>query len=489
MESLPDGRISTGITGLDDVLSGGLIPSRSYMVSGDPGTGKTILGLHFLTAGEGESLYVNLEEPAAEVARNAVAVGIDTEDVTFLDLSPTADVFVEEQEYDVFTSDDVEGASLRSAIVEAVRDSEPTRMFIDPMSELQHLAPDTYQLRQQVSSLLRFLREQDVTLVFTTQATSGVPDDDLQYLSDGSFELTNTDRGRRLRVTKFRGSNTQSGAHTVRITDEGIQVYPVLVPDGHAVDFPDEAISAGIPELNQLLGGGLSRGTVTIINGPSGVGKTTLGAQVMKEAAGRGERSVIYMFEETTRTFTTRCTSVDIPVDRMVDRGTLRIEEVQPLVQSPAEFASMVRADVEARGAKVVLIDGIDGYRLSVRSEDADSLHREIGALCRYLRSRGVTTLLVDSAETVTGEFRATQGGVSYIADNIVFLRYIEVNGELRKAIGVLKKRTSDYERALREFKITEYGLSVGQPLRSLRGILGGIPEVVGDTPSLDQDR
>ncbi len=193
MVSPPDGRISTGISGLDDVLCGGLIPSRSYMVSGDPGTGKTILGLHFLTAGEGESLYVNLEEPAEEIARNAAAVGIDTEDVTFLDLSPTAEVFVEKQEYDVFTSDDVEGSSLRSTIVEAVRDIQPARMFIDPMSELQHLAPDTYQLRQQVSSLLRFLREQGVTLLFTTQSTSDVPDDDLRYLSDGTLELTSAD--------------------------------------------------------------------------------------------------------------------------------------------------------------------------------------------------------------------------------------------------------------------------------------------------------
>jgi circadian clock protein KaiC len=482
MESPPDGRISTGVSGLDDVLCGGLIPSRSYMVSGDPGTGKTILGLHFLTAGEGSALYVNLEEPAEEIARNAAAVGIDTDDVTFLDLSPGAEVFVDRQEYDVFTPDDVEGSSLRSAIVEAVRDVEPTRMFIDPMSELQHLAPDTYQLRQQVSSLLRFLREQRVTLLFTTQSTSDVPDDDLQYLSDGTLELIQGDEGRRLRVTKFRGSQTEGGAHSVRITGAGMTVYPVLVPDDHVVDFPDETISTGIPELNQLLGGGLTRGTVTIINGPSGVGKTTLGAQVMKEAAGRGERSVIYMFEETTRTFVTRCTAVDIPVDTMVDRGTLRIEEVQPLTQSPAEFASMVRADVEERGARVVLVDGIDGYRLSVRSEDDDSLHREIGALCRYLRSRGVTTLLVDSSETVTGDFRATHGGVSYIADNILFLRYLEVHGELRKAIGVLKKRTSDYERALREFRITEYGLSVGAPLRSLRGILGGTPEVVEET-------
>jgi circadian clock protein KaiC len=209
----------------------------------------------------------------------------------------------------------------------------------------------------------------------------------------------------------------------------------------------------------------------------------------MKEAAGRGERSVIYMFEENTRTFTTRCTSVGIPVDRMVERGTLSIEEVQPLTQSPAEFASMVREEVEERDARVVLIDGIDGYELSLRRSGSESLARELGALCRFLRSRGVTTLLVDSSETVTGEFRATKGGVSYIADNLLFLRYIEVHGELRKAIGVLKKRTSDYERSLREFRITEYGIKVGSPLRGLRGILEGTPEIVDeDNPWAESD-
>jgi circadian clock protein KaiC len=484
MSATPDGRVPTGIAGLDEVLGGGLIANRSYMVGGDPGTGKTILGLHFLTDGEGEALYVNLEEPAAEIARNAAAVGIDTDGVTFLDLSPGAELFTEEREYDLFLPDEVEGPSLRSAIVDAVEDVEPTRMFIDPLSELQHLSPDTYQLRQQVSSLLRFLRDRGVTLVFTSQATAAVPDEDLQYLSDGTFELTNTDAGRRLRVSKFRGSGTRDGAHTVQITDDGMRVYPVLVPDGHAIDFAAEEVSAGIPEVNQLLGGGLDRGSVTIFNGPSGVGKTTLGAQFMKEAAGRGERSVIYMFEEDTRTFTTRCTAVDIPVGRMVDRGTLAIEEVQPLTQSPAEFAAMVREEVEQRDARVVLIDGIDGYQLSLQTDAEDTLARELGALCRYLRSRGVTTLLVDSSETVTGEFRATRGGVSYIADNIVFLRYLEINGELRKAIGVLKKRTSDFERTLREFQITGYGIKVGDPLRSLRGILEGTPEYVeGDGP------
>jgi circadian clock protein KaiC len=219
---------------------------------------------------------------------------------------------------------------------------------------------------------------------------------------------------------------------------------------------------------------------VTIISGPTGVGKTTTGAQFMKEAAGRGERSAIYMFEETERTFLTRCSSVNIPVEEMRDRGTLSIEEIEALELSPQEFAHKVRTDVEAKGTQLVMIDGINGYDLSIRGDDSE-LRRKLHSLCRYLKSVGVTVILIDEVSSVTGEFEVTEGGISYLADNIVFLRHIEMKGELRKVIGVLKKRTSDFERTLRKFQITEHGIAIGEPLTNLRGILQGTPEWMDD--------
>ena len=239
--------------------------------------------------------------------------------------------------------------------------------------------------------------------------------------------------------------------------------------------FIVEAISSGIPEVDELLHGGIERGTVTVISGPSGVGKSTLGMQFMKEAAGRGERSVIYAFEEGIETLLSRCQAVNIPAHTMIERGTLSVVSVEPLKYTPNHFSNLVRQEVEENNAKIVMIDSTSGYKLSMQGED---LIRQLHSLCQYLKNMGVTVILVNETHNITGEFSLTEVGISYLADNLIFLRYLELNGELRKAIGVLKKRVSDFERTLREFKITKYGIKVGEPLTQLRGILSGIPQI-----------
>jgi len=476
-------RLSTGIDGLDAVVGGGFISTRSYLVRGEPGTGKTILGLHYLTAGAANDencLFVHLEEPERNIRDNATTLGLDLSGIEFLDLSPDATVFTEDRQYDVFAPEEVDGPSIRESIIERVRVVDPDRVFVDPLSQFRHLAPDEYQFRKQVTGFMQFLKDQEATVVFTSQETPQTPDDDLQYLSDGTVSLARGRRGRTVTVPKFRGSDTANGEHAVRIGDDGMAVFPILRPESHHEAFAADSISSGVPEVDQLLHGGLERGTVTILSGPTGVGKTTLGTQFMKEAAGRGERSVIYMFEEDKGTFLARSEAVNIPASRMIDRGTLAVEPVEPLERSPAEFASMVRREVESRDAEIVMIDGIDGYRLSIQGAESE-LERELNSLSRYLKNMGVAVILVDSVDAITGEFRPTSDGVSYLADNIVFLRYIEVEGVLRKAIGVLKKRTSDFERSLREFEITKHGITVGDSLDGLRGVLSGAPEFAAE--------
>ncbi|MCX7681391.1 MAG: AAA family ATPase, partial [Anaerolineae bacterium] len=224
------------------------------------------------------------------------------------------------------------------------------------------------------------------------------------------------------------------------------------------------------------LHGGLERGTTTLISGASGLGKTTLGLQFMKEAAGRGERSVVYLFEESVETLLARCRSVNIPAEVMMERGTLHLTRIEPLQYTPDEFARLVRYEVEEQGVRIVMIDSVAGYSLSIRGED---LTAHLHALCKYLTNMGVTVLLTVEVEQIVGDFSATGWGISYLADNIIFMRYLEINGELRKAIGVLKKRLSDFEKTLREIEITRYGIKVGKPLTDLRGILTGTPEFV----------
>lgn len=476
-------RLQTGVPGLDGVLRGGLIPNRSYLVRGEPGTGKTTLGLQFLTAstnGPEDALYISFEESEANVRANADSIGIDLTDLSFLDMSPDPSVFTEEGTYDIFAPSEVEQSTVTERIKERVEAIEPSRVVLDPITQLRYLAPDEYQFRQQLLSFMTYLTDRDATILFTSQATEASPDDDLQFMSDGTIELRSHGDRHTISITKLRGSSYQGGTHDVAFSDGGLVVYPQLIPEYHERTYDLKTIASGVPELDSQLNGGIERGTVTIISGPTGVGKTTLGTQFMKEAAGRGERSAIYLFEETPQTFIERSAAINLPIRDMLEQGNLTVEPIEPMTYSSEKFGNAIRAQVEREGADIVMIDGVDGYRLSLRGDDA-FLNRKLHSLCRYMKNMGVTVILVDEIQSVTGNFHATSENISYLADNIVFFRYVEVDGEIRKVIGVLKKRASDFERSLREFEITEHGITVGPAQHDFRGILTGTPTFIGD--------
>ena len=343
-----------------------MIPERGYVVRGDPGTGKTVRSLYSLTAGvaAGErALFVNLEESEGDVRRNAAAMGFDLDGIEFLDLSPTVEVFVEDRSYGVFAASEVEGDPVTDRIIDRVREVDPDRVVVDPVTQLRYLTADEYQFRKQVTGFVQFLEERDATALFTSQSTEAV-DDALQFISHGVVDLQHDD-GRRLRVLEFRGSATEGGPHTVEITDSGTTAFPELSSGDHRRAFEPGTVPSGIPGVDALLHGGIGRGTVTILTGPTGVGKTSLGTQSTKEAAERGERSVVFGFEESESTFLERSAAIDVPDEEMRDRGTPRIETVEPLIESPGEFAQTVREVVEERDAQIVMIDGTAGYRLS----------------------------------------------------------------------------------------------------------------------------
>ncbi|WP_284006820.1 gas vesicle protein GvpD [Haloarcula pelagica] len=480
MTTSETGRLSTGVDGLDGVLDGGLLGGRSYLVRGAPGTGKTVLGLHFLTEGAaaGESvLYINLEEATDDIRENATALGFDLSGVTFLDLSPSSAFFAEDQSYSIFEADEVDREPIQRRIRDSVDEMEPDRVFVDPVTQFRYLSSDEFQFRKEVISFMRYLKEADATVLFTSQRSAETPDDDLQFLADGIVELRRDDEGRSLSVPKFRGSDRQSGAHSMEITDAGISVYPILDPGDHATEFDTTPIPSGNAELDTLLGGGIERGTITVVSGPTGVGKTTTGTLFMQAAADQGERSAIYHFEESPRTFRHRCESIGIPVSTLETDGALTVEAVEALDYSAEQFAAHVREQVEERGVSVVMIDGINGYKLSLQGNE-DALVGKLHALGRYLKNMGVTVIFVDEVGSVTGSFEATEAGISYLADNVVFLRHIELNGELRKVVGVLKKRVSTFERTLREFEITSDGIVIGDPLTDASGLLEGTPDI-----------
>ena len=469
-------KCSTGIQGLDEILHGGLIPQGAYLVRGGPGSGKTTLGLHFLADGiklGQSSLFISLEEPESAICSNAASCGFNLDKMNFLDLSPTSDFFAEVKSYDIFSPAEVEREPLTSRIISEIERLKPNRVFVDPMTQFRYFASDLFQYRRQVLSFIRFLKEKGATVLFSSENSAEAPDEDLQFLSDGIICLDNSVGFRRVCVTKFRGSNFLSGWHSMRITNHGVRIAPRLIPEEHMKSFSPEIIGSGIPELDEQLNGGLERGTTTIISGPTGVGKTTLGLQFMKEAAGRGERSVVFTFEEEPEIMLRRAESVHISAKAMIDKGTLEIIKIEPLKITADEFALLVREQVEKYKTRIVMLDSVSGYSLTVQGENmAAQLH----ALCKYLQNMGVATLLATETNSIVGDFVVTDVGFSYLGDNIIFLRYIEIEGQLRKAIGVLKKRLSDFEKNLREFEISKYGIKVGKPLSNLRGILTGTP-------------
>lgn len=472
--------VSTGIGGLDEILQGGLVARRSYLVRGGPGAGKTIFGFHFVTAEGGEpALWITMGEPPKQLKANAAALGFDLSSVHFLDLSPGPEFFAQVEAYDIFAPAEVEREPTTQQIVEVVESVNPRRVFIDSMTQFRYLSSDPFQFRKQALSLIRFLVEKGATVVFTSESSPEAPDEDLQFLGDGIIHLGMCENVRTVEVSKLRGSDFTPGRHEMALTERGMVVYPRIVPSGEDFAFTFELLSSGIPQLDQLLHGGIERGSTTLITGPSGVGKTTLGLVFMKEAAGRGERSCLYTFEEEPAKILHRCDHVNIPARAMVEKGTLAIQRVEPLRYSADAFAKRALDEVAANGTRLIMIDSMAGFRLSLRG--ADLLSR-LHALSLALTQRGVTVFLVDEIPEITGGFKATEGGFSYLGDNILFMRYLEVAGHLKRAIGVLKKRLGSFEETLREYAITRYGITVGRPLTELRGILSGVPEIVGRT-------
>ncbi len=469
-------RLSTGVEGLDYILLGGLIQGGAYLVRGGPGTGKTTLGLHYLAAGveAGQNaLFVTLGEPVESIKKNARSMKVKVDELTFLDLSPTPEFFAEIESYDIFSPAEVEREPTTARIVDVVHQVQPKRVFIDSMAQFRYLSIDVFQYRKQVLSFLRYLKDKGATIIFTSEPGADTPDTDVQFLSDGIINLVLSHQERHVRVSKFRGSSFVPGEHGMRLAENGMEVLPRLEPRLPTAELTLETLPSGVREIDQMLQGGLERGTITIVSGPSGVGKTTLGLQFMKEGAGRGERAIVYTFEEEVDIVVRRSEAIGFPARKMVEEGTLSLSKIRPLQHTPDEFAHLVRRDVEDRGARLVMIDSVSGYKLSLHG--ADLVHR-LHALCKFLQSIGVTVVLVTETQSIVGDFMATDVELSYLADNIIFLRYLEIEGELRKAIGVLKKRLSDFEKVLREFAITSDGISVGEPLSDLRGMLSGAP-------------
>ncbi len=487
----PDGLsvVPSGLEDLDELLNGGLVEGRIYLVQGVSGTGKSVLGQHFLQEGLANDetvVYIHGEESATDISKNAAQLGIDISEAEFLDIGPGTDFFTEDIAYELVAPTDLESERFTKDIKQVVDEADPSRLLIDPITQLQYIERDFYQYRKRLQSLIRFLRKRNITTVATRTLTrygSGSRETtDIESLSDGIIDITLEESERRIGVPKHRGLGQKNGTHGLEIRENGIEVYPQLVPKDHHQFFDPELISSGDSALDTILGGGIEQGSVTFISGPTGIGKSTAGAQLLTGVGESDKTALGYLFEESISQFTHRCQSLGIPVNAMLDSGALHLIEVEPLVQSAEEFGQRVLDQVDGFDADTVLIDGLSGYKLSLQGE-SQRVVRRLHALTRVLRNRGVAVIITDESSTITGVPQATSTNTSYIADTIIYLTYVESDGQLDRVLGVLKKRLGAFDNRFHRYTIeTGDGITLHGPYSGVTGITEGTARRRGAT-------
>jgi circadian clock protein KaiC len=478
-------RAETGIRGLDDVLVGGLPRGRIYLLKGAAGAGKTTVSLQFLLNGArgGEKgLYVALSESRAELEEVAQSHRWDLAGIEILEIADSGEPRAQDDNT-LFLPAEVELGETTRRILEAVERAQPARVVIDSLSEIRYLAGAEIRYRKQVMALKQLFMAKNSTAILVDDEVSGSGSSLLESIAHGVLQLQQLipkygPERRQLLVSKLRGVKYRGGLHDVRIRTGGLVVFPRLIPEEHTHPFRAEHVASGLTELDRMLGGGLDRGTTTLIMGPAGTGKSAVAAQYAAAAASRGENSVFLLFEEGRETLFARTSAMGIPVKENVDAGRIRMLQVNPVEITPGEFTQIVRNAVETHGTRLVVVDSLNGYFNAMPEEKL--LELQLHELFRYLRQLGVTVILTLAQHGIVGTVMQGPVDLSYLADTLVLLRYFETGGQIRKAISVPKKRAGTHESTIRELGMDSGGLHVGEPLTAFRGVLTGVPEYTG---------
>lgn len=480
---------STGVPGLDHVLSGGLPAGQLYLVEGTSGAGKTTLGLQFLLEGlrlGQKVMWCTLAETESQLRATAAAHGWSLDEVTVVNLADGGNAGgLLDSSYSFFAPGDVELSDVTQAITDVADRVRPRRVVFDPFSDVKLLARDPLRYRRQLLQLREhFARMHATVLLIQEQGLDAVNDPAGEGVVHGILSLYQhaPDYGkqrRRLRVHKLRGVEFREGYHDVAILTGGLHVYPRLVAGDHAADEHEAVVSSGVPPLDQMLGGGIHRGSSLLVMGASGAGKSTLCSQYAVSSAERGERATVFLFDETRRACFARAKGLGMAVAEHVQAGTLRVAQVDPAEFTPGEFSHLVRHEVEHRGARLVIIDSLNGYMTGMPDEKHLAMHMH--ELLTYLALRNVVTLLTLNQHGLVGEPSTSPVDVSYLADAAVLIRYFEAAGAVRRALSVVKRRTGPHEVLIREMTISPPGIQVGGALAQFRGVLTGQPEWRGE--------
>lgn len=485
----PPPRCSTGIPGLDHVLSGGLIASRLYLIDGDPGAGKTTLALQFLREGatHGERcLYVTLSETAGELRAGAHSHGWTLDGVEIIELISDDRDLDGDGELTMYHPSEVELTDTTKRLLQAVERLKPHRMVFDSLSELRLLAQSSLRYRRQILALKQFFTGRQCTVLLLDDRTSEGSDLQLQSIAHGVISLEHRapvygPALRQLQVVKFRGSAFRSGYQDFNIRRGGLEVFPRLTASEHRSDFERSVVGSGVAALDRLLGGGIERGTATLLTGPPGTGKSTVALQFAATAAAYGGFAAVFSFEESRSMLLERCAGLGLHIDEGRGPGRVMVRRIDPTEVTPGEFAQIVRQAVEQDGARVVVIDSLNGYMNAMPEERA--LTAQLHELLSFLNNHGVASFLVAAQPGLLGANMRQAVDASYLADTVIIFRLFEHAGRMKKAISVMKKRSGQHEESVRQIWFDGGGVHLGPPLLHLRGVLTGVPVEVGLQP------
>jgi len=478
--------ISTGIAGLDEILAGGLTKDRLYLLEGEPGTGKTTMALQFLVEGarQGEQvLYITLAENEVELRAVAGSHGLSMDGITVHEIIPAESILDPDEQYTVFHPSEVELGETNRHILSQIDKLSPSRVVLDSLSELQLLAGNPLRYRRHVLALKQYFARRACTALFLDDKTAVGGDQQVRSIAHGVISLQQHESGygaerRVLRVLKYRGINYRRGPHDYVIISGGVLAYPRIVAADSREIILRQQVSSGLGALDALLGGGIEEGSSTLISGPPGTGKSSLAAQFVKAVTERGHKAAMFVFEEALNTLLNRADGIGMSLRQPLADGLLSVVQIDPAELSPGQFSHAVCKAADD-GAKVIVIDSLNGYMNAM--PEARFLITQLREVLTYLGQRGVATFLVGVQQGIIGPMGSTVD-VSYLADNVLLLRYYEANGAVHKALSVFKKRGSAHETTLRAFEITRQGIQVGPVLADFRGILTGVPVRVSES-------
>lgn len=491
MDKSVSARAKTGVEGLDDVLSGGLSRRHVFLLEGSPGTGKTTIALQFLQEGAalGEKcLYITLSETGEELRDSALSHGMEIDsNIEIFELVPPESLLNAEQQQSLLYSSDLELGETTKMIFEAFEKLKPSRVVLDSLSEIRLLAQSSLRYRRQILALKHFFARTGATVLLLDDMTSDSLDKTVHSVVHGVIHLEQLapsygSERRRLRITKYRGQAYRGGYHDFTIKTGGVAVFPRLRAVEHRTKFERTTMKSGIAELDALLGGGIERGSSTLLIGPAGTGKSLFALQFVASAVKRGEKAALFIFDEELGLLFERTKALGFDLEGYQRDGSIHIEQLDAAELSPGEFAQRVRDRVAVFDAKTVVIDSINGYQASMPEENALVLHMH--ELLQYLNRQGANTFVTVAQHGLVGDMKSPVD-VTYLADTVVLLRYFEALGEVRRAISVIKKRTGRHEETIREFTIGRDGLLLGKPLSGFQGILRGVPTFIGEAPPL----